>query len=423
MIKSEEWQTRISEITKKINKKYYNSDNDHNHKLFVGSVGRHTAVSKVSDYDILYILPWDVYHRFDKHADNGQSDLLQEVKECIKEQYPRTKIRADGQVIDVKFSHGLIEIVPGFENEDGSFQYADTNDGGKWKTTNPRPEKQKCKENSRDTNATFIDCARMIRVWKNHQGFVFSGLLIDTLIDKFYINNSDILEDNSYSNYPFVLKKIFEFLSEQNEDQKYWHALGSNQQISNHGGNRFIKEAQKVLDKLNKVDFDSESEVLECFSEIFGYPFKQYVNDSIVNTTEDFAATYFSAIDIKGNFDINCIVSQNGFRDHDIGYYLSSSRGTIFKNKHLLFKIANLDLPTNIDQSKLEYYWKIKNFGVEAEKKGQLRGEIFKGKNTHKESTMYKSMKHYVECYVVDNDIVIARRKMIVPIGEDEDAR
>ena len=41
----------------------------------------------------------------------------------------------------------------------------------------------------------------------------------------------------------------------------------------------------------------------------------------------------------------------------------------------------------------------------------------------HRESTMYKSMKHYVECYVVDNDVVIARRKIIVPIGEYEDAR
>lgn len=423
MIEDEKWQSRVAEITKKINKKYYDSDNDHNHRLFVGSVGRHTVTNKVSDYDILYILPWDIYHRFDKHSGNGQSDLLQEVKECIKERYPKTQIRADGQVVDITFNDGLIEVVPGFENDDGSFQYPDTNDGGKWRTTNPRPEKKKCTDNNNATSGTFRDCCRMIRVWKNHNGFVFSGLLIDTLIDKFYVNNNDTLEDNSYSNYPFILKEIFEFLSKQNEDQQYWHALGSNQQISNHGNNKFVKKAKKVLDKLNEIDFNNESEVLNCFSEIFGYQFKQYINDSVSHTTEDFATTFFSAVDIKGSFNIECIVSQKGFRDHQIGYYLSSRLGAVFKNKHLLFKVTNLDLPVNIDQSNLKYYWKIRNFGVEAERKGQLRGQIFKGKNMHRESTMYKSMKHYVECYVVDNDVVIARRKIIVPIGEYEDAR
>lgn len=423
MIEDKDWQSRIAEITKKINKKYYDSDDDHNHRLFVGSVGRHTATNKVSDFDILYVLPWDVYHRFNNHAGNGQSDLLQEVKECIKERYPRTQIRADGQVIDVTFNNGLIEVVPGFENDDGSFQYADTNDGGKWKITNPRPEKKKCKDNDQDTAGTFRDCARMIRVWKNHRGFVFSGLLIDTLIDKFYVDNSDFLEKSIYFDYPVVLKKIFEFLSKQNEDQKYWYALGSNQQISNHGSNKFIKEAKKVLDELNEIDLDDESKVLECFSKIFGYQFKQYVDDSVSHTTEDFAVTYFSSIDIKGSFDIECIVSQNGFRDHPIGYYLSSRLGTIFKNKHLLFKITNLDLPFNINKNNLKYYWKVRNFGLEAERKRQLRGQIFKGESTRREDTKYKSMKHYVECYIVDNDVVIARNKIIVPIGEYEDAR
>lgn len=423
MVENKKWQSRIAEITKKINKKYYNSDDDHNNRLFVGSVGRHTATNKVSDYDVIYILPWDVHHRFDNYSGNGQSGLLQEVKECIKERYPKTKIRADGQVIDVSFDDGLIEIVPGFENDDGSFQYADTNDGGKWKTTNPRPEKHKCKENDLNTAGTFRDCARMIRVWKNHDGFVFSGLLIDTLIDKFYVNNKHVLENSSYSNYPFILKKVFEFLSKQNRDQQYWYALGSNQQISNHGNNKFIKKAGKVLDKLNDIDFDDESEVLKCFAEIFGYQFKQYVYDAEPQTTENFASTYFSAIDIKGSFDIECIVSQNGFRDHHIEYYLSSRLGTIFKNKHLLFRVTNLDLPIYIDQNNLKYYWKVRNYGAEAESKDDLRGQICEGKSTREEPTSYKSNKHYVECYIVDNGVVIARNRLTVPIGEYEDAK
>lgn len=54
MVENKKWQSRIAEITKKINKKYYNSDDDHNNRSFVGSVGRHTATNKVSDYDVIY---------------------------------------------------------------------------------------------------------------------------------------------------------------------------------------------------------------------------------------------------------------------------------------------------------------------------------------------------------------------------------
>ena len=56
MVEDEVWQRRIAEITKKINKKYYDTNNDHDHRLLVGSVGRHTATNNVSDYDVLYIL-------------------------------------------------------------------------------------------------------------------------------------------------------------------------------------------------------------------------------------------------------------------------------------------------------------------------------------------------------------------------------
>lgn len=423
MVEDEVWQRRIAEITKKINKKYYDTNNDHDHRLLVGSVGRHTATNNVSDYDVLYILPWNVYHRFDKHSENGQSDFLQEVKECIKERYPKTQIKADGQVIDVTFSNGLIEIVPGFENDDGSFQYADTNDGGKWRTTNPRPEKQKCIDDDNDTNGTFRDCCRMLRIWKNHNGFVFSGLLIDTLIDKCYVDDTKLLNDKSYKEYPNILKQIFEFLSNQSEDQKYWHALGSNQQIGNHDNNKFIKNARKAFDKLDDIDLDNESDVFDTFSELFGYDFKKLVDDTVSNTTEDFASTYFTSIDIKGSFDIECTVSQNGFRIHNLKYYLSSGHKSIFKNRNLLFKVVHLNLPQDIAAKNLKYYWKIRNYGIEAEKARQLRGQIIKGSETHREKTLYKSMNHYVECYVVDDGIVVARKRIIVPIGEYENER
>ena len=67
LVDSDVWTDRFKKITKKINEKYYNSDDDSRHRLRVGSTGRYTATSDASDYDVLYYLPWDTYDRFDSH--------------------------------------------------------------------------------------------------------------------------------------------------------------------------------------------------------------------------------------------------------------------------------------------------------------------------------------------------------------------
>lgn len=237
------WTNRFKRITKKINEKYYdNPDDDSNHRLRVGSTGRYTATSDASDYDIILELPWETYDRFNSH-EHGQSDLLQEVKSCIKETYSKTDISADGQVVDVNFNDGLIEVVPGFENHDKSFQYPDTHNGGSWKTTNPRPEKEQCKNDNDNSSGTFRDLSRMIRVWKNHQGFVFQGILIDTLVHNFYKENEDDVNNSSYSGYPQLMYDLFQYLSEQDLEQTTWHALGSNQEIKCKD-NHFIKKGR-----------------------------------------------------------------------------------------------------------------------------------------------------------------------------------
>lgn len=125
--------SRYRRITKTINQKYWNSDSEIANSLYVGSYGRGTDIW-VSDIDVLVILPWEVYQRFDLRLNNKQSQLLQEVKSVIEATYSQSYIKGDGQVIVVSFYKGItFEIVPCFEYEDGSFCYPDSNYGGSWK--------------------------------------------------------------------------------------------------------------------------------------------------------------------------------------------------------------------------------------------------------------------------------------------------
>ena len=103
----EKWENRLKEITKRLNRKYYSidelEDEEIDNGLIVGSVGRTTAVRNVSDFDYIFSLPSEVYRRFDNYEGNGQSALLQEIKNELLKRYPNTSIKGDGQVVVIDF--------------------------------------------------------------------------------------------------------------------------------------------------------------------------------------------------------------------------------------------------------------------------------------------------------------------------------
>ena len=107
-----EMETTVGEIAKKLNKNYYDLEGDKtSHMYIVGSIGRETAIKGVSDLDILFDLPDEVFKKFDAYKEKKQSSLLQEVKNVLKERYPNTDISGDGQVVVIKFSKYTVELV------------------------------------------------------------------------------------------------------------------------------------------------------------------------------------------------------------------------------------------------------------------------------------------------------------------------
>ena len=128
--------TSLEGIAKKLNQNYYDNSTTENY-LIVGSMGRNTSIKGESDIDVIYELPDEVFERFDDYESNGQSQLLNEIRDTLKEKYPSTDIKGDGQVVVISFTKYKIELVPGFKQEDNSYKYPDTHDGGSWKITKP----------------------------------------------------------------------------------------------------------------------------------------------------------------------------------------------------------------------------------------------------------------------------------------------
>lgn len=169
------------QITEKLNGKYYDSDSDTLHCRQVGSYGRHTAVQGVSDLDMAFVLPWSVYDRFQRYENNKQSSLLGEIRLALKERFPNHTVRAQQQVVSVDFSDYVVEVLPAFEHEDGSYTYPDSNDGGSWKTCNPVAELDEINSLNQDKNHNLKRLCKMVRSWKNDHGVPMKGMLIDTL--------------------------------------------------------------------------------------------------------------------------------------------------------------------------------------------------------------------------------------------------
>ena len=220
---------RYHNITKRLNKDFRGIENDITYSLYVGSYGRGTAIH-VSDIDMLYILPWSYYTKYNSYISNGQSALLQAVRDSVKQTYPVTDISGDGQVVKVWFSDDVVfEIVPCFEYSDGSFCYPDTHDGGSWKITNPRPEISAINGLNYLTNNNLKRLCRMIRAWKDNCNVPMGGLLIDTFAYRFLSTWEN--KDKSFMYYDWMTRDFFKFLSEQDDNQLYWKAVGSGQFI------------------------------------------------------------------------------------------------------------------------------------------------------------------------------------------------
>lgn len=264
---------RYKQITKRLNLDFWGSDSEISHSLYVGSYGRDTDIH-VSDIDMLFWLPYSIYEQYNKHSGNGQSALLQAVRNSIQKTYNTTYIKADGQVIGLNFTDGIcFEIVPCFVNTDDSFTFPDSNNGGSWKTTNPKPEIKAINEKNQEWNKNLKRLCRMARAWKDTWDVPMGGLLIDTLAHNFLKNWE--YKDKSYVYYDWMVRDFFKYLKEQNEDQSYWLAVGSNQCIWRKG--KFEPKAAKahniILEAIEYEDKKYEYSANQKWREVFGTKF------------------------------------------------------------------------------------------------------------------------------------------------------
>ena len=264
---------RHHQITKRVNLDYYGSSSETTHSFYVGSFGRDTEIH-TSDIDILVQLPYATYKRFNDYTGNGQSALIQELKQILLKTYSTSELKGDGQIVSIPFTDGInFEILPAFINNDGSFTFPNSNGGGSWKITDPKKEINALNEMNNLCNKNLKALCRMARSWKNNNSVDISGLLIDVLAYKF-ISEWEFRE-KSYTYYDWMSRDFFNYLSKITTSQNQWKVMGSGRYVYRTGS--FELKAKKAYELACEA-IDAESKGYEYtakskWREIYGFKF------------------------------------------------------------------------------------------------------------------------------------------------------
>ena len=210
---------RYKKITRRINEEYWDSQSETDHSYYVGSYGRGTSIH-ASDIDVVVILPNSIFKKFDSYSSNGQSSLLQDVKNKLRKTYPSSEIKGDGQVVSISFYDGIMfEIVPAFQRDFWSKEmtYPDTHDGGSWKLMDPLKEMDEFDELNSQTKGNLKRLCQMMREWNIENSVHQKGCLIDFALFRYFKYYAGWFKSESYSYYgeysnlknSYKLKKAF----------------------------------------------------------------------------------------------------------------------------------------------------------------------------------------------------------------------
>ncbi|MGH7120902.1 MAG: SMODS domain-containing nucleotidyltransferase [Acetobacteraceae bacterium] len=168
-----------------LNRYYWKLSSETENSMLIGSWGKLTQVRPSHDIDVLFLLPNEIYHRFEQRSGNQQSQMLQEIKTILAATYSQTTMRGDGQVVMVPFNTMPVEVVPGFRCSDNSIIVCDTNDGGRYKISTAEAEARELAASDAFCNGNTRALARLMKRWARERNVPLKSFQLERLAIEF----------------------------------------------------------------------------------------------------------------------------------------------------------------------------------------------------------------------------------------------
>ena len=184
----------------------------------------------------------------------------------------------------------------------------------------------------------------------------------------------------------------------------------------------FLRKARKAHQLcLKAMEAKGTKGINDKWKGVFGRPFPANAdlakesaiasNTTTWDNTEQFIEDHY-LVDIRYTLRIDCDVKQNGFRENRLSVMIAKKIPLLAK-KTLEFEIIEIDVPGDYSIE-----WKVLNRGDEARRRNKIRGQIVPDAGHHKktEPTTFKG-DHVVECYAIQEGVVVAKDRIHVPIS------
>lgn len=409
----------------------YNSENNTGFRIseerIQGSMAMHTVVQNdENDYDI------DVGIVF-------ESDNLDEIgPHAIKNILENALKRKMGQFAVeplVKTSCVRMEYSNGYHVDFAIFkrskiylenEYTYEHAGAKWSTRHIKALEEWFNTETSKTNDNLRKIVRLSKMfcksrktWKNMP----SGLIQTVLCDEAITNDYSRTDELFY----YTMKKIVDRLNVNLEV----NAPVDNERklvIRDIDYTRVQNWKNRLENELTKLDvlFNPDctfAEAVDAWGLFFNHSYWKELNmhetrkslredtQEVFNNTEEHIEDKY-LVNEYYDVSINCKLSGNGIRPMPIEKYLDSYFAKFIPhNFSVTCKIDHADCPP-FDK----VLWKVLNVGEESVKRNDIRGQILDRGEKITENTIFRGQ-HYIECYLIKNDICIAIGHVDIPIG------
>lgn len=394
-----------------------------------GSVAMSTVVqNEDSDYDIDVAVVFNKSVLGDKGAQATRNMVANALRRKTKQFNAEPEVKtscvrvkyADGYHIDFAIYRRSYDYI----NKEWIYEHS----GSEWSSRELRGLTDWFKTQNDNSDGKLRKVIRLSKMfcksrssWKNMP----SGLLQTVLCDEKLQKSYDRIDELFY----YTMKEIVNRIENSTsvvapvDNGRDLTPRQSDKQKMINWKNR-LKSKLADLDVLFSEDC-TQTDAIQAWYGFFNHEFwNESTTKSEYNTLQPFKKSVCSFVDneqfIEDMFPVNlmysckisCLVSGNGWRPTPIGEFLSLLKRYLPHRFEIrcTMEYTNCPWPYKI-------FWKVRNVGVEAEKRDMLRGQIYeKGKTIVEHSNFFG--KHYIECYIIKNGVCVARDKVDIPIGK-----
>lgn len=393
-----------------------------------GSVAMSTVVqNEDSDYDIDVAVVFNKSVLGDKGAQATRNMVANALRRKTKQFNAEPEVKtscvrvkyADGYHIDFAIYRRSYDYI----NEEWIYEHS----GSEWSSRELRGLTDWFKTQNDNSDGKLRKVIRLSKMfcksrssWKNMP----SGLLQTVLCDEKLQKSYDRVDELFY----YTMKEIVNRIENSTsvvapvDNGRDLTPRQSDKQKMINWKNR-LKSKLADLDVLFSEDC-TQTDAIQAWYGFFNHEFwNESTTKSEYNTLQPFKKSVCSFVDneqfIEDMFPVNlmysckisCLVSGNGWRPTPIGEFLSLLKRYLPHRFEIrcTMEYTNCPWPYKV-------FWKVRNVGVEAEKRDMLRGQIYeKGKTIVEHSNFFG--KHYIECYIIKDGICVARDRVDIPIG------